>query len=353
MTAPRVPVIDLGGLTRDAPESALAPIAAAIDTACTDVGFFSVVNHGVDPTVIDRLLEAAGEFFATDGSNKRSVAMHRGGTAWRGWFPLRGELTSGAPDHKEGFYFGRELPTTDPRVRAGLPLHGPNLFPAEPARLRTIVLEYLDQLEALAQRLLRATSLALGLRPDALTRKWFRDPVILLRLFHYPPPVANDPAVGVGEHTDYGFLTFLARDAWSADVDGLQVKVDDTWIDVPPMPEAFVCNVGDMLERATRGRYRSTPHRVRSPRDGERLSVPFFFDPDWDAPMGPLVAAGSNEARDDGDRRWDGTSVHQFDGTYGEYLLGKVAKVFPELRAAVLAPDAQPTPRLSSRPPTR
>ncbi len=89
-----------------------------------------------------------------------------------------------------------------------------------------------------------------------------------------------------------------------------------------------------MLERMTGGRYRSTPHRVRSPRDRDRISCPFFFDPGWDAEVRPILepAISTDGASD----RWDGASVFDFDGTYGEYLLGKVAKVFPALRDQAL-----------------
>jgi isopenicillin N synthase-like dioxygenase len=100
------------------------------------------------------------------------------------------------------------------------------------------------------------------------------------------------------------------------------------------VPGTFVCNIGDMLDRMTRGKYRSTPHRVqnRAPRD--RLSLPFFFDPGWDAELAPIDAGWA--AADDADERWDKASVHAFAGTYGDYLLGKVAKVFPGLGRSVL-----------------
>lgn len=325
MTA--IPVVDLG--TGDD-----ASIATVIDRACREVGFFSVVHHGVDPTLCTRLDRLAREFFARPDTEKDAVAMPRGGPAWRGWFPLHGELTSGTPDHKEGYYFGRELPATDPRVRAGLPLHGPNLFPAVPAELGATVLEYLDALETLGQRLTRAMSVGLGLAPDALAQKWFRDPVILLRLFRYPPAGPGDPVKGVGEHTDYGFLTLL----WQDTSGGLEVRTDDGWIEIPPDPAAFVCNLGDMLDRLTAGRYRSTAHRVRPPTGGDRISIPFFFDPDWDAVVDALPLPG-DPPPDDATRRWDEASVHTFAGTYGEYLLGKVAKVFPALRDAVIDPS--------------
>jgi isopenicillin N synthase-like dioxygenase len=102
---------------------------------------------------------------------------------------------------------------------------------------------------------------------------------------------------------------------------------------VPAIPDAFICNLGDMLERMTRGRYRSTPHRVRNTGDHDRLSFPFFLDPSWDARVEPLpLDPVPSEAAD----RWDGADVHGFSGTYGEYLVEKVSKVFPALRDDVL-----------------
>ena len=331
----KVPVIDVSGLTAD---TVPAKIARSVDDACREVGFFSVVGHGIDPMLATRLDTLAREFFARPEPEKAAVAMVEGGTAWRGWFPLHGELTSGTPDHKEGYYFGRELPPTDPRVRAGIPLHGPNVWPVEPSGLRAALLSYLDALEHLGRRLTAAISVALGGEPHTLAARWFRDPVILLRLFRYPPPRPAAPPKGVGEHTDYGFLTLLWQDASG----GLEVRRGDGWVEVPPDETAFVCNLGDMLDRVTGGRYRSTPHRVRSLRTGDRISIPFFYDPDWDAVMEELPLPDARPA-DDANRRWDGASVHGFDGTYGEYLLGKVARVFPELRDAVITGGEAPT----------
>ena len=91
-----------------------------------------------------------------------------------------------------------------------------------------------------------------------------------------------------------------------------------------------------MLDRMTGGLFRSTPHRVRNPAPRDRLSFPFFFDPNFFAPVRPIALAAPAIPRDDRDERWDRASVHAFEGTYGDYLLNKVAKVFPELRSAVL-----------------
>ena len=91
-----------------------------------------------------------------------------------------------------------------------------------------------------------------------------------------------------------------------------------------------------MLDRMTRGLFRSTPHRVRNPAPRARLSFPFFFDPNFFARVQPIDLAGRDLPPDDRDERWDRASVHAFEGTYGDYLLAKVGKVFPQLRSAVL-----------------
>jgi isopenicillin N synthase-like dioxygenase len=135
----------------------------------------------------------------------------------------------------------------------------------------------------------------------------------------------------VGEHTDYGVLTILRQD----EVGGLQVKSRGRWIAAPPVPGSFVCNIGDMLDRMTRGLYRSTPHRVLNASGRGRLSFPFFFDPGFDARIEPLDLRGAPPPPDDREERWDRASVHDFQGTYGDYILGKVSKVFPELARSV------------------
>ena len=131
-----LPLVDVSALCDpDATAESCATVGREIDAACRDTGFLLVTGHGVDRALRDDLERLSREFFALPDATKAQIAMTRGGLAWRGWFPVGGELTSGQPDRKEGVYFGTELPPTDPRVAAGTPLHGPNLFPAEPAEL--------------------------------------------------------------------------------------------------------------------------------------------------------------------------------------------------------------------------
>ena len=135
---------------------------------------------------------------------------------------------------------------------------------------------------------MEGVSLSLGLPADYFARTYTGEPTVLFRIFHYPArgpaEIDWDGAWGVGEHTDYGLLTLLAQDRHG----GLQVKGPNGWIEAPPIEGALVCNIGDMLERLTGGRFRSTPHRVLNRSGRDRLSFPLFFDPDFNARMQPL-----------------------------------------------------------------
>jgi isopenicillin N synthase-like dioxygenase len=324
-----LPFIDVSALVSGSGDR--CAIAKALDGACRECGFFYVTGHGVDPALIERLERLSREFFALDLDTKLAIRMERAGRAWRGYFPVGGELTSGKPDWKEGIYFGTELPADHPLVRAGTPLHGPNLFPDRPAGLRQTVLEYMAELTRLGHALMAGLGLGLGLEETYFADRYTSEPLTLFRIFNYPvPPADAAPVMGVGEHTDYGVLTILAQD----DVGGLQVRSRSRWIEAPPFPGSFVCNIGDMLDRMTGGLYRSTPHRVQNRGRRDRLSLPFFFDPNFHAEVRPIDLR--NRVLDDKDERWDRASVHTFQGTYGEYILSKVAKVFPQLREAVL-----------------
>jgi isopenicillin N synthase-like dioxygenase len=325
-----LPVIDVGPLVGASTAAARAAVAEQIRLACRERGFFYVAGHGVPAGLLDELAEASAEFFALPVADKLEIAMERGGRAWRGFFPVGGELTSGEPDLKEGLYFGAELSGDDPRVLAGLPLHGPNLLPRQVPRLGPLVLAYLDALTSLGQAVLAGVAQSLGLDSGYFATGYTADPTILFRIFHYPPSPPQAAGWGVGEHTDYGLLTLLAQD----DSGGLQIAAPEGWIDAPPHPGTLVCNIGDMLDRLTGGWYRSTPHRVRNLSGHGRLSFPFFLDPGFAAEVPPLPDRAA--AGDDGRQRWDRQDLRAFTGTYGDYLLSKVSKVFPQLRGEIL-----------------
>jgi isopenicillin N synthase-like dioxygenase len=197
--------------------------------------------------------------------------------------------------------------------------------------------DYVRALTGLSHTLTALLARGLGLDDEYFRGRYTARPTVLLRLFNYPAAAPAADSFGVGEHTDYGLLTLLRQDGTG----GLEVRHGDDWLDVPYLPDSFVVNIGDMFQRLTGGRYTSALHRVinRSPR--ARLSIPFFFDPAFDAVLQPVPGLASRGSRPVA-ARWDGADPGQFGGTYGEYLIGKVSRVFPGLSPVLRLPEAAP-----------
>eukprot|EP00466_Bigelowiella_natans_P020466 jgi/Bigna1/38230/e_gw1.24.48.1 len=306
---------------------------SAIGSACRSEGFFYITGTGVDKKLVARVETAARAFFALPISTKQKISMEHGGKAWRGYFPVGGELTSGKADAKEGLYIGEDLPPSDSR-----PLHGRNLLPSDTdgenlSTFREDINTYMGEMKKVAEILVKAIAITLGLRPDGLEHIFRPTATQLFRIFQYPPPPASSRLWGVGKHSDYGMLTILHQDH----VGGLEVEGlggDGMWIEAPPIAESFVVNLGDMLERITRGRLRATPHRVRSSETHTRISMPYFYDPGWDVIVEPLHLPNIDEEDED---RWDNRDmVSEASRPYGEVLVERVAKVFPNLFSDVM-----------------
>ena len=270
-----LPVIDIsdlgqGDTARD------ADIAGKIRAACEDKGFLYVVGHGVPTEALDNLRAASEAFFALPLEEKLTIAMANS-PANRGYEPLATQtLEAGAPpDQKESVMIGVDLPEDDPRVLAGKFNHGPNQWPERPESFKPAAETYFRHMTAFGTKLMHGMALSLDLPADYFAG-FTTDPMCSLRLLHYPPQRANaEPdEKGCGAHTDFGGLTLL----WQDDVGGLEVQnKDGSWIAAPPMPGAYVVNLGDMIQRWTNGRYRSTLHRVINRSGRERYSIPFFY----------------------------------------------------------------------------
>lgn len=323
-----IPVINIEHLFKPGGDS--TGIAANIHLACRDHGFFYITGHGVNRELQDELEALSWKFFNQPEEKKGQIAMELGGIAWRGYFPVLSELTSGMPDRKEGLYFGEELTSDDPRVKSNVPLHGANLFP-DIAGFETAIHEYIRSMANLGRILMRLVALSLELPESYFADQLMSDPFLLFRIFHYPAQSgikSDEDLWGVGEHTDYGVLTILKQDS----VGGLQVYTRDNWVDAPFIEDSFICNIGDMLDRMTGGYYRSTPHRVLSSPKKGRLSFPFFYDLNFDAVPVSIDLAHLGQQRPVAYGRWDQTDIQAYSGTYGEYLIQKVSKVFPLLK---------------------
>ena len=280
-----LPVIDLT-------EGTGADLAARVDAALSSAGFMAVSGHGVPACVVAAAFDANRRFFALADADKRrwhiDHSAHRRGFDPMGWQSLDPNQPA---DLKESFYIGVEA-------------LGPNQWPSDTLLpdFRTQCGAYTAQMTALSRRLLRLCALALGLARDHFDA-FMRNPVCTTRLLHYPPqPGEHDSGavpgqIGCGAHTDWGALTLLAQ----CDAGGLQVQMrDGSWLDVPPLPGAFIVNVGDMMQRWTNDRWPSTLHRVVNRHGGrDRHSIAYFCDLDHDACIVPLATCTSatNPAR--------------------------------------------------------
>lgn len=285
-----LPLIDIAPLY-GTDSAAWRDVATQIDAACRDWGFFYITGHGIAPERIDALLAAAKAFFALPEAEKLKIDITR--TAHhRGYGAIATEqLDPTQPsDLKETFDMGFHMAADHPEVLAGKPLRGPNRHPDLPGWAALMEQHYAD-MQALAQTLLRAIALALGIERDFFDRR-FAEPISVFRMIHYPPRhtarSADQP--GAGAHTDYGCVTLLYQD----DAGGLQVRnVHGEWIDAPPIPGSFVVNIGDMMARWSNDRYTSTPHRVISPLGVHRYSMPFFAEPHPDTEISCLPNCSS------------------------------------------------------------
>ena len=188
----------------------------------------------------------------------------------------------------------------------------------------------MNALTKLGRLLMQGIALSLNLSADYFENKFMVNPLTLFRIFHYPALSKKQLAGGqwgAGEHTDYGVLTILKQDT----AGGLQVFTKGNWVDAPYIEDSFICNIGDMLDLMTGGYYRSTPHRVLNTSGGGRLSFPFFFDLDFNARPEVIDLGHLGHTTANNYQRWDESNLQVFSGTYGSYLLNKVAKVFPQL----------------------
>lgn len=315
-----IPIVDVGAL-RGGNAAARRAVARRIGRACERVGFLYVRDHGVEQPTIDALLAASRALFALPLDTKMRYYIGRSANH-RGYVPVGEEVLAyglgrdePATDSKEGFDLALDLPADDPDHRAGNPMLGPNVWPAELPALRGAATRYYDAVLALGRRLMRAMALALDLDEGHFDR-FITKPVSQLRLLHYPAGGSADSGLGIGAHTDYECFTILLPTA-----PGLQVMNSaGRWIDAPPVPGCFVINIGDMLEAWTNGRFVATPHRVlRSPH--ERYAFPLFFSVDYDTVVSPLPACVP-----------PGTTPRYPPIAAGQHLFAQTARTFRYLR---------------------
>jgi len=288
-----VPIIDISGSV-GGDVAARRALAAEIHRACRDIGFFTIVGHGIDEALIERVKDFSRSFFALPVAEKCQYKAAPGVKGIRGYRGVGDESLSyslgqaAPPDYKETFRVGRMDVPDDAYHRAHLDRYfAPNPWPERPAAFRAAWEAYYRAMEELSARLMRLFALGLDL-PERFFDDRIDRHISHLQANLYPdqdvPPQLDQ--LRAGAHSDYGSLTVLRQENKPG---GLQVQMaDGTWSDVQTVPCSFVINIGDLMAYWTNDRWRSTLHRVVNPPreafgSSARLSLVFFHQPNYDA----------------------------------------------------------------------
>lgn len=262
-----VPVIDLHKLLH--PESELE--LHKLHSACQHWGFFQVINHGVSTKLLETFKSEVTKFFQLPMEEKKKL--------WQ------------QPDNHEGFgqlfvvSEDQKLDWSDMFYITTLPpnLRRPELFDKLPLQIRETMEAYIAAMKELAMMLLNQMARALGMGEGEMV-KLFSEGVQSIRMNYYPPCPEPRKAIGFTPHSDADALTILFQ---LNDTQGLQVRKDGNWVPVTPLPDAFVVNIGDIMEVVSNGTYRSIEHRATVNSTKERLSVATFYSSNLDSELGP------------------------------------------------------------------
>ncbi|KAJ1398405.1 Oxoglutarate/iron-dependent dioxygenase [Sesbania bispinosa] len=260
-----IPVIDLSPITNHTLQdsSSIEGLVKEIGSACKEWGFFQVINHGVPLSTRQRMEEASRMFFAQSLEEKRKVSRNE--STPTGYYDT--EHTKNIRDWKEVFDFLAKEPTLIPITsdeHDDRLTHWTNPSPQYPSNFRAIIEEYIQEVEKLAFKLMELIALSLGLEAKRFEQFFIKRQTSFIRLNHYPPCPFPHLALGVGRHKDAGALTILAPD----EVGGLEVKrkADQKWVRVEHIPDAYIINVGDLIQVWSNDAYESVEHRVMNNR---------------------------------------------------------------------------------------
>lgn len=312
MANANLPIVDISALYGGDMDARMAT-AQQLGTAARSAGVLYVTGHGLSPSLFDELLVQTKKFFAQSTQQKMQVYIGKSRNH-RGYVPEGEEVfVGGTKDAKEAYDLSRDLPPDDPEVLSGVPLLGPNQWP-EDLTFRSAVGRYYEATFQVGRALMGGFAQALGEAPDFF-EPFLHKPPSQLRLIHYPfnPEAVDSP--GIGAHTDYECFTLLRVTG-----PGLEIMNEKgIWIDAPPVENAYVVNIGDMLELWTNGEFVATSHRVRRVCE-ERYSFPLFFAVDYHTRITPMA------------RFVDANRPARPGLTAGEHLYAQTAQTFTYMR---------------------
>ncbi|XP_026455925.1 probable 2-oxoglutarate-dependent dioxygenase At3g50210 isoform X1 [Papaver somniferum] len=319
-----IPIIDVSPLLcnkwRDVENEGVSEVVKQLDQACKEAGFFYVKGHGISDSLIKEVRDMTRKFFDLPFDEKVKIKMSSE-TGFRGYQRIGENVTQGKADMHEAIDCYREV---KPGMYGdlGKAIEGFNKWPDSPSNFYSVVGEYINLLTDLSRNILRGIALALGGCPGEFEGERAGDPFWVMRFIGYPgisdakglEMPEND--IGCGAHTDYGLLTLVNQDD---EIPALQVRNQaGEWIWAVPIPGTFVCNIGDMLKIWSNGLYESTLHRVINNSPKYRVSVAFFYEPNFDAVIEPLEFCKQKLG-----------GIEKCESTiYGEHLVRKVLTNF-------------------------
>ncbi len=284
-----LPVVDMSAFRADPTGDAAVAFATELRDHCHNPGFVMLTGHGVDPALDHALLDQAVAFFELPEHERHALAIENS-AAFRGYTILGDERTGGRADWRDQLDYGPEQLAPEPGHDGPpwLRLRGPNQWPSTLPGLSTIALDWMNAMVPVGIDVLRALAMALGQPSQFFDPGFLPEHDVHVKIIRYPhrePTGAPDHRQGVGLHHDTGLLTFILQNS----VAGLEVMIDGEMVTAEPIPGAYVLNLGAMMQTATNGYLRATPHRVRNPIQGaDRMSVALFFNPTFESTFDPI-----------------------------------------------------------------
>ena len=285
--SPSLPLLDIAPFLADPDSPAGRGFVTQLTAACREPGFCYLRGHGIDAGLEKAAAAAARAFFARPKSERHQLEIANS-PHFRGYTILGDERTQGISDWRDQLDVGPEEPATEcgsddpPWLR----LRGPNQWPASVPEMAPATLNWMAALEPVGIAIVRALALGLGQTLNAFDDHILPRPDVHVKIIRYPAQTGSkDTGQGVGLHHDSGLLSFILQD----DQPGLEVHTKDGLLPATPIPGTYVMNLGQMMQAASNGYLRATPHRVESPPSGkERLSLAYFFNPMLESVFAPV-----------------------------------------------------------------
>ncbi|KAK9735070.1 hypothetical protein RND81_04G181900 [Saponaria officinalis] len=254
----------------------------------TTWGAFQLVNHGIESSKLDQVLQVIKDFFSLPLEEKEKYGRSKGGLKGWNYDSIQGWGTDKMAENHAFNWTDRIILTVIPPH-----LRNPNFWPDEDVPLFSkVILDYAEDVAKLRDIVLRAVSKILKLPENNLITKYAAEGIAVARINWYPPSPYPDRIIGARTHSDSNIVTILLPDQ---DVEALQMEKDEQWFKVPIIPHALIVNASDMLEMMSNGKVKSSVHRVVTNTENERVSIAFACGPQRNSVIEPLEELISEE----------------------------------------------------------